>query len=481
MSYFGRLRLPGLGCDIELVWYQLYNEPTSAAVPPQLLEFLLETRWLFDPCARRELMTLLLARDAMYAHVPRSLDGERELLRERIGALIRFGVIVGIELNPFDKLAVGTATQDMRTPPPPSKGKVEPDDALSFYEIQLVDELDTPLAGITIGMSTPAGSITKTTNAQGIARVENAPVGMGRASIESVDELQRRLERQEQKPRRVRPLPRGDDWHVRTLSKAIESISLPDGARQHLMIVTRTDVFGQAIRWGHLSLTDASGPWSLHAGGEALLKLHADATVVMLHPWQSGSGYGAATSASLPSLCEAAIRFLWTTQRICRNTGNVRLGRLGISGFSLGGGAMYPALAANIGRVDEVYAFDCLGAKNFGPIAAQRAASRPEARLRMAGSGLNVVYHQATYRTIQTTSGTTAPLPRVSALPESEQGYRKDMNPLWDHVLKDREDMRAHADTRHQFTIFGGYVALPGPFAKTFLSRFLEDSLFQVA
>ncbi|WP_437675074.1 hypothetical protein [Sorangium sp. So ce131] len=203
--------------------------------------------------------------------------------------------------------------------------------------------------------------------------------------------------------------------------------------------------------------------------------------VVMLHPWQSGSSYGTAAGASLPSLCEGAIRLLWASQRICRSTGNVRLGRLGISGFSLGGGAMYPALAANIGRVDEVYAFDCLGAKNSGPSVARWVTSRPEARLRMAGSGRNVAYHQAIYRTIQTTSGTTAPLPRVSALPESEQGYRKGANPLWDHVLKEREDMRAHGDTRHQFAIFGGHVALPGPFAKTFLLRFLEDSLFQVA
>lgn len=232
--------------------------------------------------------------------------------------------------------------------------------------------------------------------------------------------------------------------------------------------------------WERDYIDRSSGYNLIRCGFEDAL-VRSRRAVVMLHPWQSGSGYGTATSASLPSLCDGAIRLLWATQHICRNTGNVRLGRLGISGFSLGGGAMYPALAANIGRVDEVYAFDCLGAKNFGPIAAQWAASRPEARLRMAGSGLNVVYHQATYRTIQTTSGTTAPLPRVSALPESERGYRKDMNPRWDHVLKEREDMRAHADTRHQFTIFGGYVALPGPFAKTFLLKFLEDSLFQAA
>ncbi|WP_437908215.1 hypothetical protein WME95_10230 [Sorangium sp. So ce327] len=202
--------------------------------------------------------------------------------------------------------------------------------------------------------------------------------------------------------------------------------------------------------------------------------------VVMLHPWPSGTAFGGAAGSELPALCSGALRLLWADQHIFRGTANVRLGRLGISGFSRGGGSLWPALASNIGRVDEVYAFDCVGTDTSAGTIVQWYNSRPEARLRMVGGAYNVAKHQAIYRTIQTTNGVTGPLTHVTAIPESNEGYAPRGNPLWDHVLKEREDLRSHPDTRHQFAIFGGYIALPGPFALTFLLRFLKESLFMV-
>jgi hypothetical protein len=202
--------------------------------------------------------------------------------------------------------------------------------------------------------------------------------------------------------------------------------------------------------------------------------------VVMLHPWPSGTAFGGAAGSELPALCSGALRLLWADQHIFRGTANVRLGRLGISGFSRGGGSLWPALTSNIGRVDEVYAFDCVGTDTSAGTIVQWYNSRPEARLRMVGGAYNVAKHQAIYRTIQATNGVTGPLTHVTAIPESNEGYAPRGNPLWDHVLKEREDLRSHPDTRHQFAIFGGYIALPGPFALTFLLRFLKESLFMV-
>jgi hypothetical protein len=206
--------------------------------------------------------------------------------------------------------------------------------------------------------------------------------------------------------------------------------------------------------------------------------------VVMLHPWPSGLAYGDAAGAKLPGLCEAAIRFLWAEQRIAKNRGAVHLGRLGLSGYSAGGLTLWGALGANADRVDEVYSFDARGAKGAAASVIQWFNQKPGARCLRMSSGHQFMAHGAIKLGIEKLSGATK---RVSADPPSAKGYDAGVNPLWDHVLSElpdspsdnlRQQVRGNAGYWHQFAVFGGYIALPGPFALTFLQRFLQESDF---
>lgn len=199
--------------------------------------------------------------------------------------------------------------------------------------------------------------------------------------------------------------------------------------------------------------------------------------VFMLHPWPSALAYGASTTASLPSLAEGALRLLWAEQRLGRDRLGIHLGRLGLAGFSAGGLPLLEALAQNRGRVDEVYAFDARGVAERSSMLAAWMNERPSARLRMTGA------HQLEANAAVVKA--VARLPRgselsanVTAVPQSAAAYEPGVNPLWDYVLEDFPALRGDADARHQFAIFGGYIATPGPFALTSLQRFLEDSLF---
>ncbi|WP_437971219.1 hypothetical protein WMF04_18825 [Sorangium sp. So ce260] len=122
----------------------------------------------------------------------------------------------------------------------------------------------------------------------------------------------------------------------------------------------------------------------LRAGFEdALSRSHK--SVVILHPWPSGSDFGAAISASLPALAGGALRLLWAEQRLGRNRGAIQLGRLGIAGYSSGGLSLWAALTSNKQRVSEVYAFDARGTSSNGGTAIQWFNSRSDTVLRMTG------------------------------------------------------------------------------------------------
>lgn len=202
-------------------------------------------------------------------------------------------------------------------------------------------------------------------------------------------------------------------------------------------------------------------------------------TVVMLHPWPSGLAYGDASGGKLAGLAEAALRFLWAEQRIAKDRGPVRLGRLGLSAFSAGGRAMWTALTANADRVDEVYSFDAVGVADAAADVIRWFTGKPTSRcLRMSG-GYQIAAHGAIKRGIEKLVGKTA---RVTADPPSAKAFAAGANPLWDDVLTNvgsvvplvRPDPRAW----HQFTVFGGFVTVPGPAALRFVRRFLQESDF---
>ncbi|AUX48540.1 hypothetical protein SOCE26_100780 [Sorangium cellulosum] len=198
--------------------------------------------------------------------------------------------------------------------------------------------------------------------------------------------------------------------------------------------------------------------------------------VVMLHPWPNGSSFGAAATASLPGLAEAAIRFLWGAQKLGVGRGGVHLGKLGLAGFSAGGLPLWQALAANAGRVSEVFAFDARGAaKNEATILRwyRGDASR---RLRLTGG------HQLDANAaIRKSLGGSAVDARFSALPPDKSGYLPGANPLWDHVCSaladdEREAHLSSDSIWHQFAVFGGAPRPGEERAVTFLQRFLEES-----
>ncbi|WP_437682187.1 hypothetical protein [Sorangium sp. So ce131] len=212
----------------------------------------------------------------------------------------------------------------------------------------------------------------------------------------------------------------------------------------------------------------------LRAGFEDALS-RSGKPVVLLHPWPSGSDFGAATGASLPALAGGAIRLLWAEQRLAKNRGGIHLGRLGIAGYSAGGLSMWAALANNKQRVSEVYAFDARGTPANAGAAIQWFNSRSDTVLRMTG-GYQLAANDGIRISIEKLAG--GPAPRVTATPPSKKAYEAGSNPLWDHVVTQHPELRERDDYWHQFAAFGGYVAMPGPFAVTFLQQFLQDSLF---
>ncbi|WP_437580745.1 LysM peptidoglycan-binding domain-containing protein [Sorangium sp. So ce887] len=151
---------------------------------------------------------------------------------------------------------------------------------LSFYEVVLLDELETPIAGVSLRVSTPAGEVVRRTDGSGRVRVDGVPAGWGSAAIASAGELARALAGRERGPRRTTPLPERDAWHVRVPSRCGDAVSLPDAEPQTLLLVTRTDLvhIAQASPWRALSLVDRAGPWQLTLAGErAMLALHSGA------------------------------------------------------------------------------------------------------------------------------------------------------------------------------------------------------------
>ncbi|WP_437900415.1 LysM peptidoglycan-binding domain-containing protein [Sorangium sp. So ce124] len=163
-----------------------------------------------------------------------------------------------------------------RPAPPPGAGT-----ELSFYEIVLLDELETPIADVSMRVSTPAGEVVRRTDESGRVRVDGVPAGWGSAAIASADELVMALAGREQGLRRTAPLPEGDTWHVRVTSRIGDAVSLPDAEPQKLLLVTRTDLvhIAQASPWAALSLVDPAGPWQLTVAEErAMLALHSAAT-----------------------------------------------------------------------------------------------------------------------------------------------------------------------------------------------------------
>lgn len=146
------------------------------------------------------------------------------------------------------------------------------------YELFVLDEHAQGIPGISVEMTTPLDTRTVTTDANGSARVDGAPPGDGSARLLDLAELRTALAGREQSERRSLPLPEGDEWQVRTVWQADQTIPLTSGQPRNLMIVSRIDLYrsGQPSSWGELRLA-SEGPWTLVTEGDGVrLQMHAD-------------------------------------------------------------------------------------------------------------------------------------------------------------------------------------------------------------
>lgn len=143
--------------------------------------------------------------------------------------------------------------QPARPSPRPAPARpVTPDGELSFYELEVVDECEGPLAGVRVELWTPAGLQRVHTDGSGRARVDDVPAGWATARLVDVARVHEVLGRRDRRARRVAPLEEDDDTELSmTLGGAVQrGVVLADAEPRRLRLVTRTDV-----RW------DQVAPW----------------------------------------------------------------------------------------------------------------------------------------------------------------------------------------------------------------------------
>jgi nucleoid-associated protein YgaU len=231
-----------------------------------------------DACVLQEMFCELTLRTGWSLHAYDQRD-VRAMISARLREALQSGELVAFReaRSPASFVAreVGVPASEPRQPPRGAPAE------LSFYEITVLDELEAPIAGVLMRVSTPAGTVTRPTDTSGRVRVGGVPAGFGSAQIAGAGELASALAGREQRPRRTAPLPQGDAWHVRIASRIGEAVTLPDAEPQRLMIVTRTDLahFAQTSPWRELSLAGEAVPCQLTlAQASTTLALHAVAT-----------------------------------------------------------------------------------------------------------------------------------------------------------------------------------------------------------
>jgi hypothetical protein len=162
------------------------------------------------------------------------------------------------------------------------------------YELVVVDEAEKPLAGLDIAVTTPAGTTTETTDQDGRIQVQGPPENAS-AYVKSPDQIAGILAGKEKQKRRTQPLPEGDPWHVRTPTDLSDTIILPKGKPQKLMIVTRTDLahHAYASSWSGHKLTEG-GPYVMERRDPVQIQMASDATaaqaVVVARPATQAGG-----------------------------------------------------------------------------------------------------------------------------------------------------------------------------------------------
>lgn len=220
---------------------------------------------------------------------------------------------------------------------------------------------------------------------------------------------------------------------------------------------------------------------ALDGSGKKVVLLTLWPTTANFNPGNA-SPFGQAQSKHLPDLVEAAIRFLWGIQKIGQSQGATRLvSRLGLMGFSAGGGGLFPSVIANQASVLEVWSFDAngLGAHATKLIAWFNQNKSKGAMIRMTG-GLNDHMKDVAKIMAATKDAAVTGSPSSSAFWSAAGAAGA--SDWWNFTLAAlppllSDGTRKDTSFRHQFALFGGDDTSP-PRAVNYFAKFLKDSGF---
>jgi hypothetical protein len=135
--------------------------------------------------------------------------------------------------------------------------------------IVLLDEYETPLAGVPITVAAPSGAYHQTgvTDATGTARFPGAPRGDLTVTASDLPKLATALAPLVAKRPRVKDYPSAVGWTTTIPKLLAQSVTLQQAAVHRVLVVARTDVmFDIPPGWEQLE-TSESGPWQLTKDG----------------------------------------------------------------------------------------------------------------------------------------------------------------------------------------------------------------------
>jgi len=161
-------------------------------------------------------------------------------------------------VTPSQRPTPASLPAERRQAPPPVRPSPGRDEApiLSFYEVVVLDELEAPIVGLEVELTTPNGTQSLFTDDSGLVRVDDVPPGTAAAHIVSAEQLFDILRDRVALDTRRTPLPQGENLLVLTPSRVETSVSFPHAQTQYIMIVNRTDVVWGSVaeHWGDLLL-----------------------------------------------------------------------------------------------------------------------------------------------------------------------------------------------------------------------------------
>lgn len=214
--------------------------------------------------------------------------------------------------------------------------------------------------------------------------------------------------------------------------------------------------------------------------------LRSGKQMVVFHPWPTGGlQFGDALTSRLPGLIDQMLRFLHGAGRAGASQASLQLGRLGVAGFSAGGGPAVQAMKTNRRRVKEMYLLDPFPFIPDMPFVIDWAFRTQDFRLRMTGAnfwGQCETVRRAILAGLTGEAGDAFVTLRPTSLaifkPEDKGGSH-----YWNYVIHTQPELQFAPHVHHQFAAFGGdFLVHDDDFNMvdnvTWLEEFLTNSAF---